>query len=432
VTTSPGRTDEESPLVLTFYSYETSIGRSLAAASVAVLLAAERRRVLVVDWDLESPGVGRLLLEAGDGRAVRAAEGRPGVVDLVEACRDGDSIDWRECVTEVAVDPAREPVRLIHAGRPDGEHAARVRAIDWDAKFVEDDLGNYLEKLRSEWLREFDLVLVDSHPGVGDSTGICAINLPDVLVSLVTAAPQGVAGVVDVARRARQARKKLPFDRAQLVVVPVLARQQGVAEYQRDRRLRADAALALDGLYTDFVPRGLSALTALDVLRIPNIPSWADEPEGVRDPSGTGFSYGALARLLGSGLEWEAPAGEESDRELIRAVIDALGERLPGLGGELDDRERVHVEAFLEDVRAAREPVARPSAEQLVSQVAGQVGVMADQDSTRVVAVCAALAFVLGDPPHSPATVRSLLPLVDDVLSRPSGRELIRALRGAR
>ncbi len=44
-------------MIYTFYSYERKMGRSMALANVADLFYQKGLRVLVVDWDLESPGV---------------------------------------------------------------------------------------------------------------------------------------------------------------------------------------------------------------------------------------------------------------------------------------------------------------------------------------------------------------------------------------
>lgn len=45
--------------LITFYSYKGGTGRTMALANVACLLAREGRRVLVIDWDLEAPGLHR-------------------------------------------------------------------------------------------------------------------------------------------------------------------------------------------------------------------------------------------------------------------------------------------------------------------------------------------------------------------------------------
>jgi CobQ/CobB/MinD/ParA nucleotide binding domain len=47
--------------IITFYSYKGGTGRSMALANVAWLLALNNQRVLVIDWDLEAPGLHRYL-----------------------------------------------------------------------------------------------------------------------------------------------------------------------------------------------------------------------------------------------------------------------------------------------------------------------------------------------------------------------------------
>src|SRR5215470_3632439 len=43
--------------IYTFYSYKGGVGRSMALANIGVLLALAGKRVLLVDWDLEAPGL---------------------------------------------------------------------------------------------------------------------------------------------------------------------------------------------------------------------------------------------------------------------------------------------------------------------------------------------------------------------------------------
>ena len=45
--------------VVTFYSYKGGTGRTMSLANVAWILAANGKRVLAVDWDLDSPGLHR-------------------------------------------------------------------------------------------------------------------------------------------------------------------------------------------------------------------------------------------------------------------------------------------------------------------------------------------------------------------------------------
>src|SRR4051812_6074055 len=43
--------------IITFYSYKGGTGRSFLLANVAWILASTGRRILLVDWDLEAPGL---------------------------------------------------------------------------------------------------------------------------------------------------------------------------------------------------------------------------------------------------------------------------------------------------------------------------------------------------------------------------------------
>lgn len=43
--------------IITFYSYKGGVGRSMGLANIAVLLARWEYKVLIVDWDLEAPGL---------------------------------------------------------------------------------------------------------------------------------------------------------------------------------------------------------------------------------------------------------------------------------------------------------------------------------------------------------------------------------------
>ena len=65
--------------IVTFYSFKGGTGRTMALANVAWILAANGKRVLIADWDLESPGLHRFFQPFMDARA----SDRPGIVDLV-------------------------------------------------------------------------------------------------------------------------------------------------------------------------------------------------------------------------------------------------------------------------------------------------------------------------------------------------------------
>ena len=65
-------------MICTFYSYKGGVGRSMALANVADSLARAGLRVLMVDFDLEAPG-----LEQFFQIPQRQARGHRGLLDLL-------------------------------------------------------------------------------------------------------------------------------------------------------------------------------------------------------------------------------------------------------------------------------------------------------------------------------------------------------------
>lgn len=66
--------------VVTFYSYKGGTGRTMALANVAWILASNGKRVLAVDWDLESPGLHKFFHPFLDEAVIAVT---PGVIEMV-------------------------------------------------------------------------------------------------------------------------------------------------------------------------------------------------------------------------------------------------------------------------------------------------------------------------------------------------------------
>lgn len=85
--TSPA-SREERGIVYTFYSFKGGVGRTMALANVAVLLAKWGYSVLAVDWDLEAPGLEQFFSKLKpEIRKLRKET--PGIVDMVRASTNG-------------------------------------------------------------------------------------------------------------------------------------------------------------------------------------------------------------------------------------------------------------------------------------------------------------------------------------------------------
>jgi len=296
-------------IIYTFYSFKGGVGRSMALANVAALLAKWGRSVLVVDWDLEAAGIERFFCQ--DNKAARQVrDSKPGVVDLVKAKAKGDTIDWHDCIHELSINGNPSTVKLITAGCIRHDYVGNLHDLNFAKLFAENDLGRYIEDLRNEWTSEFEFVLVDSRTGVTDIGGICTVHLADVLVLFFTATDSSTEGVLDILTRARKARDRLPVDRGHLIAVPVPSRYESLTEYEAASAWKQIFAEKFQAMYEDWLPREVGAKEAIELLKIPYIPYWSfgeglPVKDGTSDPASLGYAYGILARLLASRLNWD-------------------------------------------------------------------------------------------------------------------------------
>src|SRR3954471_23244992 len=73
-----------SPMIYTLYSFKGGVGRSMALANVAAYFCRRGLRVLMIDWDIEAPGLESYFYPADSKPAELAhASARPGLIDLL-------------------------------------------------------------------------------------------------------------------------------------------------------------------------------------------------------------------------------------------------------------------------------------------------------------------------------------------------------------
>jgi hypothetical protein len=208
--------------VVTFYSYKGGTGRSMALANIAWILASCQQRVLVVDWDLEAPGLHRYFRPFLLDRDLAASTG---VIDFVidyatEAIKPADEsrplpADWYVAHADVLrhaipLDwefPAGGLIDLIPAGRQDAGYAARVNSFDWQNFYDRLGGGRFLDAALGHMRAHYDYVLIDSRTGVSDTAGICTVQMPDTLAVCFTLNNQSIEGAAAVARSVYEQRR---------------------------------------------------------------------------------------------------------------------------------------------------------------------------------------------------------------------------------
>jgi cellulose biosynthesis protein BcsQ len=217
--------------VVTFYSYKGGAGRTMALANVAWLLAHSGYRVLAVDWDLEAPG---LHLYFRPFLRDPRLHNTPGILDIVREHstrvlnnKSADETQWPEQISSV-LDyaeslqwsfPGNGVLDFLPAGRQDHTYPVTMGTFDW-ANFWSEQGGDLiLQSVRDDMVANYDYVLIDSRTGMSDTSGICTVALPDVLVACFALNTQSIEGTATIVGSVVGQRDGRPIQ-----VVPVLTR----------------------------------------------------------------------------------------------------------------------------------------------------------------------------------------------------------------
>ena len=200
---------------ITFYSFKGGVGRSMAVINVAGIIAARGFRVLVIDMDLEAPGISYLATE------VTGSEERPqpGIVDFLsdavergrESALFGESAAMavaRYCGRyELPEGAPNGSLHIMPAGRLDGDYPARLERLGLPDLYRVGD-GLALIRAFKQAVQEsglFDYVFIDSRTGFSDESGICTRDLADYLMIVSGLNKQNVEGTAQFLAALRKA-----------------------------------------------------------------------------------------------------------------------------------------------------------------------------------------------------------------------------------
>jgi len=281
----------------------------MALANVAVLIAQWKYKVLIVDWDLEAPGLEYFFKDYLDLETVTQ---QTGIVDLLDGVSNKESEnlpDWRDSLINIGLPDIEGTLHLLTAGKRDSMYFNKLRHLNVDTMYAEQNGGHFVESLRNEWKQTYDFVLIDSRTGITDIGGICTVQLPDMLVLLFMATEQSLNGVIDVAKKATRARQKLPVERLGLISLPIPGKFDSQEEFKVSQEWLDRLALALSELFIDWLPTSVKIRTMLEMTKVPYIPyfSFGEKlpvlEQGTIDPAGLGYAYETLAALIANNLE---------------------------------------------------------------------------------------------------------------------------------
>lgn len=277
--------------IVTFYSFKGGVGRTMALANVGFLAALAGRRVLLVDWDLEAPGLAYYFKGLHDPAAAKAIRDAPGILDLVwnwraklHAAGKAQDVDeligshrqggpFAACARPLVAGERLGPggcLDVVGAGRQtvDAElgvsYERALAELSWSA-FFEEEAGGALVSAFSEWARQsYDHILVDSRTGLADTAGICTVQVPDTVALCFVLNRQNIDGVAKVGAAIRRNAAHV-----RLRALPMRVSLQGTGE-EADARARARGELSrVAGFSRDEAEKDLSELM---VRAAPNVP----------------------------------------------------------------------------------------------------------------------------------------------------------------
>jgi MinD-like ATPase involved in chromosome partitioning or flagellar assembly len=226
--------------IITFYSYQGGVGRTMILANVAWILASNGKRVLVVDWDLEAPGLHRYFHPFLLDKDLKSTEGLIDFFnDFIDAAlipvddTEGANENWHEPYANIlryAVSlewdfPGKGTIDFVPAGKQGNLYAMQVNLFNWEIFYERFGGGAFLETVKEKMRIEYDYILIDSRTGVSDTSGICTVQMPDRLVVVFSANNQSIlggAGITTSVNQQWQASKNRSQDKWQ--IFPVLAR----------------------------------------------------------------------------------------------------------------------------------------------------------------------------------------------------------------
>lgn len=216
---------EGCPLV-TFYSFKGGMGRTTALAAFALDRVRRDEHVVVVDLDLDAPGLGTVF--GGD------AQPPYGVVDyLIErpilGDRTSDLLDHSSLVDLKTVRSSGS-LRVFPAGRLDEHYLGKMARLDFEPPPVgqHHPLEDLLLQIRDKW--KPDWILLDSRTGFSETAGMLLSGLAHFHVLVGVDSEQSWQGLGYAVRKLGGDRVRRGCSQAEVMLVqglvPLLKREQ--------------------------------------------------------------------------------------------------------------------------------------------------------------------------------------------------------------
>lgn len=203
----------------------------MALVNCALELVQRGRRVLLLDFDLEAPGIPTF-------EGFSGATHVPGIVDYVtEYMVTGIAPKLDDFIySNTEMESGKGNLWLIPAGKQGPGYSAKLQTIDWQRLYEQQAGFLVFEDMKEQWkkLLNPDYVLIDSRTGHTDVGGICTRQLPDAVCLMFFPNDQNLSGLTRIVEEIRS--EAGPPRRREIVLhfapsnVPDLDDEEGILE----------------------------------------------------------------------------------------------------------------------------------------------------------------------------------------------------------
>lgn len=222
---------------ITFYSYKGGVGRTLAAANFAVYLAKLGMKTVIIDFDLEAPGI--------DAKfpLLKVPENQKGILDYILYYQqtNNDPGDVAPLALQVPVDPSNNnvPLWLIPGGQYlSEEYYKKLSQLDWNLIFSEKRDGvaffqQFMVRLEKELQPNF--VIIDSRTGITEIAGLCTQQLADEVVMLSSMSRESIKVTKHIKRLIEQSKLAEALEKSidVKVVVSRVPKPENLEEFKK-------------------------------------------------------------------------------------------------------------------------------------------------------------------------------------------------------
>lgn len=201
--------------VITFYSFKGGMGRTTSLAAVALALAQKGKNVLMIDTDIEAPGLATLFL---DEESVEA-----GTVDYLlessltsEKERISMETMLRQVIDPVLMEEITGKLFLIPSGKIAEGYLQKLARIDFQDA-IPDNMKQQLSKMIKDAVQaivgmcKIDYILLDARAGFHDMGGVVTAQIPHGVVLFGKDSRQSWQGINLVLRTISTSQKSQPF-----------------------------------------------------------------------------------------------------------------------------------------------------------------------------------------------------------------------------